>query len=63
MVRPQAYKSKCSQCHYQKIVHPKSDVLNSNSLLISCPKCKGQMHNLDLSKFEKVLYGTFLRMT
>ena len=59
MVRPKAYKLKCSKCGYQKIIHPKSDVVNFTEILSVCEKCNMLMKKEDLNLFEKLFYNNF----
>lgn len=60
MVRPKAYKLKCSKCSYQKIVHPKSDVLPSLEDWRVCKKCNSLMIKKDLNFIEKLFYNNFI---
>jgi len=60
MVRPKTYKLKCTQCSYQKIVHPKSDVFPSCEDLQICKKCSHLMIKKDLYLIEKLFYNSLI---
>lgn len=60
MVRPKAYKLKCPKCGYQKIIHPKSDVVNPTEMLSVCTKCNIMMKKEDFNFFEKLIYNSLI---
>jgi len=39
MIKPQAFKLKCPNCKYERLVRPKSDSLNIMDIIQHCPKC------------------------
>ena len=59
MIAPNQFKFVCSKCGYEKLVKPKSDVVNIEDDIDICPKCKSKMERKELSIFDK-LTNTFL---
>jgi Zn finger protein HypA/HybF involved in hydrogenase expression len=57
VIQPKPFKLKCSKCGYNKIVKPKSDVLNMSDLLNICPNCKFEMDVVKLSIWNKLVIG------
>jgi len=56
MIKPRAFKYKCKNCGFSKIVQPKSDVLNPLDFLNECPKCKNKMDKVELNILEKIFW-------
>jgi Zn finger protein HypA/HybF involved in hydrogenase expression len=54
MIAPQPFKYKCFVCGYNKVVKPKSDVINPISMMRICPKCKNEMEKVNLNIFDKL---------
>ena len=52
MVAPNPFKYKCPNCNYEKIIKPKSDVIDYHPF---CPKCNTIMEEKKLDFFDKVL--------
>ena len=55
MIAPQPFKYKCPKCGYNKIVKPKSDVIDLVEMLNICPKCKSEMDRVELGILEKTV--------
>ncbi len=56
MIRPKAFKYKCPNCGYSKIVKPKSDALTPLDFISICPKCNNQMERKELNAVEKIFW-------
>lgn len=52
MVAPNPFKYKCPNCNYEKIIKPKSDVIDYHPF---CPKCNSMMLQKELDLFDKIL--------
>jgi DNA-directed RNA polymerase subunit RPC12/RpoP len=53
-VAPPAFKYKCPECGYSKVVKPKSDVFPQAHMLGIFPKCKATMSKKELNIFDKM---------
>ncbi len=54
MIQPKTFKYICPKCKYEKIIKPKSDVLNPMDMMNICPKCKTSMERKELNAFDNI---------